>query len=173
MLLAPLTANSLNSELKEKYPYTLLTDDYGILNEKDLSHHPGFFPPTKFPEGKLFSLYWQCFPRTKVSISLRDIGYSSYNIDDNDSELTIEAYTSLGTHLYGMRRNIAVRGNIKAFNEYQQIMRGQKYICFQGTYYFYKDSITNGKKHRTFFWTFEKMKTNKGCESYFQGQCQT
>jgi len=172
MLLLPLTANSLGSELIKKYPYSVLTDDYGILNEHDLSRPRGFTPPRKFPDGKLYYFYWQCFPRKDVRISLRDIGYSSFNIDDNDSELTIEAYTISETHQYGMRRDWPVRGNEKAFDGYQKIMRGQKYICLQGTYFFYKDSVTDGKKNRTYYWTFEKMKTKKGCESYFEGRCQ-
>ena len=171
-MLFSVLANALSSDLKQKYPYTVLTNDYGILNETDLNGDLDIvFPAKKFPNGRLFSLYWQCFPRNDVRISLRDIGYSSYDIDDNDSELTIEAYTKSATHQYGMRRNWPVMSNEDRFNQYQKLMRGQKYICLQGTYFFYKDVITNEKKERVYFWTFEKMKSMKGCESYFQGRC--
>ncbi|OAI48875.1 hypothetical protein AYO45_04005 [Gammaproteobacteria bacterium SCGC AG-212-F23] len=163
---------ALTTDLKQKYPYTVLTDDYGILNGRDLdSKLDGVFPPTEFPSGKHFFLYWQCFPREQVRISLNDIGYSSFNLDENDAELTITVYTSSGAHLYGNRRNSAVSSSIKTLNEYQRIMRGQHYICLEGTYFFYKDSVTDGKKMRTYYWTFEKMKTMKGCVSYFLGKC--
>jgi len=172
MILFPLLANALSSELKKKYPYTVVTEDYGILNATDLnSHLDGVFPPTEFPSGKHFFLYWQCFPRKDVRISLRDIGYSSHNLDENDSALTIEAYTEFATHQYGMRRDWPVTSNEENFNRYQKIMRAQKYICLEGTYFFYKDTVTDGKKRRIYYWTFEKMKTKKGCESYFVGGC--
>ncbi len=168
----PLIANAISLDLKKKYPYTVLTDDHDILTAVDLnSHLDGVFPPTEFPSGKHFFLYWQCFPRKDIRISLRDIGYSSNHLDENDSELTIEAYTESAIHQYGMRRDWPVSGNEENFNRYQKIMRGQKYICVDGTYFFYKDTVTDGKKTRIYYWTFEKMKTTKGCESYFVGGC--
>jgi len=168
----PLIVNALSADLKKKYPYTVLTNDYGTLNETDLNgDFDVVFPAKKFPDGRLFSLYWQCFPRKDIRISLRDIGYTSNSLDENDSELTVEAYTESATHQYGMRRDWPVSGNEKNFNRYQRIMRGQKYICLEGTYFFYKDTVTDGKKRRIYYWTFEKMKTKKGCESYFVGRC--
>lgn len=171
-MLLPLITNALSSDLKKKYPYTVLTDDYNTLSAVDLnSHLDGVFPPTEFPSGKHFFLYWQCFPRENIRISLRDIGYSSHNLDENDSELTIEAYTESATHQYGMRRDWPVSSNAENFNRYQKIMRGQKYICLEGTYFLSKDTVTDGKKRRIYYWTFEKMKTKKGCESYFEDGC--
>jgi len=171
-ILFPIAVNAINLDLKKRYPFTVLTDDHGILTDTDLnSHLDGVFPPTEFPSGKHFFLYWQCFPTKDVRINLRDIGYSSHHLDENDSELTIEAYTGSAKYQYGMRRDWPVSGNKKNFQRYQKIMRGQKYICLEGTYFFYKDVATDGKKERIYFWTFEKMKTKRGCESYFQGGC--
>lgn len=170
--LLPPIANGLSASLKQHYPYTVLTDDYGVLAEVDLNTRlDGVLPPTGLPREKQFFLYWQCFPRKNVRISLSDIGYSSYHLDENDAELTIEAYTSTGIHLYGRRRNAAASANTRVFKQYQKLVRGEQYICLEGTYFFYKDVATDGKKRRTYYWTFEKIKTKKGCESYFVGRC--
>jgi hypothetical protein len=172
LYLLALPVMALSPALKQKYPYSVLTDDYGILTETDLnSLLDGVFIPTELPSKKHFFLYWQCFPRKDMRINLKDIGYSSYNIDENDTTLTIEAYTPEGTHLYDMRRNAAASANIDVFQRYQKLVRGQQYICLEGTYFFYKDVVTDGKKRRTYYWTFEKIKTKKGCESYFVGRC--
>ena len=172
LCLFPLIANALSVNLKQKYPYTVLTDDYGILTKTDLnSLLDGVFPPTEFPSGKHLFLYWQCFPRNNIRISLSDIGYSSYNLDENDAELTIEASTASGTHQYGQRRNSDVSSSVTVFNQYQKLVQGQKYVCLEGTYFFYKDKVIDGKKRRIYYWTFEKIKTKKGCASYFLGRC--
>ena len=168
----PFSCYALSASTKNKYPFSVLTNDYGILNTIDLnSELDGVYPADRLPSRGHFYLYWQCFPREHVSFSLRDIGYSSYNLDENDSELTITAYNRKGTHQYGMRRNSAVSSNMKTFNQYQRLVRGQKYVCLEGMYFYSEDRVIEGKKERVHIWTFEKIKTRKGCESYFYDRC--
>ena len=166
------TAVALSAVLKQKYPFSVLTEDYGILNEIDLnSDFDGIEFPKNSPKNGDFYLYWQCFKRDDVSIILRDIGYSSFNLDENDAELTITAYSHGEVHLYGMRRNWPVSDNEKQFNHFQKLVNKQNYICLEGAYFYYKDKIIDGKKERIHYWTFEKLKTKRGCASYFLNGC--
>ncbi|MBA2654434.1 MAG: hypothetical protein H0U71_05155 [Gammaproteobacteria bacterium] len=69
---------AINSTIKKKYPYTLLTEDYGILNENDLAVYARGKPLRPFNlENSGAYNYWQCFPREKVTVFLEDMGYSS------------------------------------------------------------------------------------------------
>lgn len=65
IFLCGISCNALGVSLaaKQKYPFTLLTDDYGILNEHDLSFYiPYLYPaPCFLKEGSSY-IYWQCFP---------------------------------------------------------------------------------------------------------------
>jgi hypothetical protein len=158
-------ANALSIALQKKYPYSVLTDDYGILNQVDLnSVLDGVYPPTSFPKKGHGYIYWQCFPRQQVKISIEDTGYTSMNHDENDAEITITAYSKGNTvHKYGMRRNWPVMGEEDRFNQYVKVMQAEKYVCIAGNFI-----ETEGK---TVYWIFEKVKTKKGCEAYFENGC--
>ena len=43
---------AVNFAEKTKYPYSLITDDYGILNEDDLHHYTRISTPKLFSENK-------------------------------------------------------------------------------------------------------------------------
>jgi hypothetical protein len=65
---------------KQKYPYSLLTDDYGILSKNDLGAFAWGLKPQKFTAEKGTTgpyNYWQCFPREFVMVTLSDTGQSS------------------------------------------------------------------------------------------------
>jgi len=167
----PYNIYAIDDSLKKKYPYSVLTNDYGILNEKDLNDD--FKPPIPFsPKNISGYIYWQCYPRDNVTITLKDIGYSSQNISDNDGELTITVYRKSGIlHKYSMRRNWPVMGVEKKFNRWMKLMKNEKYVCLAGSSAIREDKIMHGQKQQVYFWTFEKIKTKKGCDSYFDGDC--
>ncbi len=73
---------------KKKYPYSLITNDYGILNEGDLGHYIKVVRTKPFSEREMGGLYWQCFPRESVYMTLEDMGYSSEDWGWTDTLLT-------------------------------------------------------------------------------------
>lgn len=166
-------ANALNAALQKKYPYSVLTDDYGILNQVDLnSVLDGVYPPTSFPQKYSAYIYWQCFPREHVKIAIEDIGYSSMNHDENDAEITITAFSKDHTaHKYGMRRDWPVFSQEDRFNQYEKIMQAEKFVCIAGSFNESEEKTVNGRSYKTNYWVFEKMKTKKGCEAYFENGC--
>ena len=160
---------------KHKYPNVLLTKDYDILNENDLASHTWEMKPEPFSEkeGSEYN-YWQCFSRDRVIITLKDMGFSSEDIgwDDNYGDLTIKVWLDGGIyHEYFMRRRWGVDGGEDIFNWWRKLMRNEKSVCLAGRFSHYKDVIQSSTKRRTYYWTFEKIKTKKGCDSYFAGQC--
>lgn len=172
LLIFPYQANAISLSVKQKYPYVLLTDDHGILNEKDLKFCGMDIKPRPFsPKDSLAQVYWQCFPREDVAIFLEDFGYSAPDIggEENYGYLSITVH-KLGEnvfHQYGMRRAFAVDGYEEQFNLWRKLMKKQKYVCLAGSFISKDEKIVDGKKQYIYAWTFEKIKTKKGHDSYF------
>jgi hypothetical protein len=156
-------ANALDSILKQKYPYSILTKDHDILPEKDLdtSKH-GVYPPPFSPRAGFGYIYWQCFSRENISISLEDLGYSSEDIGgDNYSKLKIRITGKPGIeyHEYIMRRAWSTVTYQDKFNAWIKLMKGVKYVCLAGSFIDRVDKVDNGKKRQTYYWVFDKIRT--------------
>lgn len=162
---------AISKGAQKKYPYSVLTNDYGILNEKDLDTLKlGVKPPTFLPEEGHSFLYWQCFPRDRISISLKDMGYTSEDIGGKENYSALKIMVSNDSnayHEYSMRRVWATSTYADRFNLWLKLMRNEKYVCLLGDFV-YRKKI---KGAITQYWIFEKIKTKKGCDSYFAGDC--
>lgn len=170
-ILATSFAEAVSVSAKKKYPYPLLTEDYGILADTDLAAYTWGLKPRPFTPDEISGAYtyWQCFPREKISITLEDTGYSSEDIGwkDNYGELLIRVQINPNlVHLYYMRRNWAVRDFEKRFNLWRKILKGEKYVCLAGEFSNRERKMENKTLSETYNWTFEKIKTKKGCDSY-------
>jgi hypothetical protein len=162
------TAYALNDTLKNKYPHSVLTDDFGILNEKDLRIEN----PRPFSLGRKLgeTIYWQCFPRESLSVTLEDFGYTSADIggEENYSGLVIK----VENHEYDMRRRWPLSTYRKKLDAWIKLMQNEKYVCVAGRFFGCKNKITfDGIQYKHCSWVFEKLKTKKGCDSYFQNDC--
>jgi hypothetical protein len=167
----PYDALAISKEAQKKYPYSVLTNDYGILNEKDLdTYKMGVKPPPFLPKGPYGYLYWQCFPRDRISISLKDMGYTSEDIggEENYSVLKIMiSDDSSGYHEYSMRRVWSTSTYEDRFKLWLKLMKNEKYVCLLGDFV-NRETIKGVVSQH---WVFEKIKTKKGCDSYFANDC--
>ncbi len=179
--LFPLTTNALSDTLKKMYPYTVLTDDHGLLNSIDLdSKLDGIKHPSLFSHQSNSFIYWQCFPREFVTVSLEDLGFSpeddeesdiKYN-GENDARLIITARDKQeNLHQYTMCSHFSIVLTKNHFDRYLQLMHGEQYVCLAGDYLRKETRKANGKKQQIYSWNFDKMKTAKGCEAYAQNGC--
>jgi hypothetical protein len=161
---------AISLEAKKKYPYPLLTNDDGILNEQDLANYAHGMPPRPFNlENSGGYNYWQCFPRNKISITLRDFGYSTEDVgwEDTLSDLKIRIYvTPRIIHEYQMRRPWPVSEYLPRFKLWHELMTDQKYVCFAGSFSSKEEVIENSIPREIYYWIFEKIKTKKGKDSY-------
>lgn len=171
--LFPLALNALNVDLKQKYPNTVLTDDYGILNKTDLdSHLDGVKHPPEFSKRNSVFIYWQCFPRNSIRVSLQDLGYSPEDDDESDIKYNGENEASLSIsvlsknhiiHEYIVWGRLPITLAKKRFNEYLKLLQNEPYVCLAGSY-------TDNQSPRN-EWAFIKMKTRKGCVAYHKNGC--
>jgi hypothetical protein len=162
-------ANAINNIAKQKYPYQLLTEDYDILNENDLGGYVWGMNPAPFL-GKDSGLnYWQCFPREQVSLVLEDSGLYSEDLGkDTIGDLIIVVQTKPGvSHEYKMRREWTVSDFQKDFNHWRNLMKEEKNVCLGGSFVEHKKWVENDKTKETYEWIFDKIKTKKGCDGYF------
>lgn len=186
IFLFPLTAEGLDARLKQKFPYIVLTDDYGILNETDLdSVLDGVKHPPLFSDRRKGSyIYWQCFPVDSVTLSLEDLGSSpeddpesdvKYN-GEHDARLTIRISVGKGViHKYVMWANFPVSETMSRFKKYQNLMYGEENVCLEGSWLEKEEETIKGEiEDRTwkiYNWGFVKIKTKKGCEAYHRNGC--
>lgn len=167
---------SLNLGAQEKYPNVLLTQDYGILNQADLAAYIRDVKPVIFSGeiGKDYN-YWQCFTRENVTITLRDKGYSSEDIANSENYgdlfIYVRSHDSVSNE-YSMRRPWAIDEVDIIFKKWQKLMKNEKYVCLAGSMGRAEKKIKNNKSYIKYVWIFEKIKTLKGCDSYFTGQCE-
>ena len=179
------TVQALSATLKQKYPYAVLTDDYGILNEIDLdSELDGVKHPPLFSTKSKGYIYWQCFPKDSVTVSLQDLGDTpeddpesdvKYNGED-DAKLTITAQGKHGIfHQYVMWSRFPISLTKDRFNGYLKLMQGEKNICIAGSYLEKENRIIKGEieenRNKIYYWGFEKIKTTKGCIAYHKNGC--
>lgn len=167
---------SLNLDAQEKDQKVLLTQDYGILSQDDLAAYTRDVKPViSYGEiGKNYN-YWQCFPRANVAITLRDKGYSAEDIGniENYGNLFINVWSPNGvSNEYSMRRPWAIDEEEIIFKKWQKLMKNEKYVCLAGSMGRTEKKTKHNKLHIKYFWIFEKIKTLKGCDSYFTGQCE-
>ena len=168
-----LTINAMNVSLKQKYPNTVLTNDYGILNDIDLdSHLDGVKHPPKFSKKSKVFIYWQCFPRNSVRVSLQDLGYSPEDDDESDIKYNGENEASLTlsvlsknhiVHKYIVWGRLPITLAENRFNQYLKLMQDESYVCLAGSYTENPSQINE--------WAFIKMKTRKGCVAYHKNGC--
>lgn len=140
---------------------TILTDDYGVFSSSGapkrvynvkLRHSPDF--------------RWQCFSRHKITVRLTELGNSEdlENKKENYSLIEISAADSVGiTHEYVMRRAREISEYQQLFNIWLSLMKGEKHVCIAG-------SFVEKEDEKRYLWVFEKIKSKKGCYSYFQDE---
>jgi hypothetical protein len=155
-------------DLKAKFPYALLTDDFGILNKDDLKINECIAVPAPFSEDSSSSYpYWQCYETKDTKMVCKGKQYS----EEEKSRMTMLI-------LFGERN-----GELNEFisrrpmklgmchlyqNDWLRFTKNEKYICIAGSQM--SSEINNmGKRQRT--WIFDRYKTKKGCDSYFQKAC--
>ncbi|MDR3606844.1 MAG: hypothetical protein P4M08_05620 [Oligoflexia bacterium] len=152
---------------KRKYPYSLLGDDFGILDEQDLASNTCDAYPVPFSEKSMAFPYWQCFRTSTASFVCDDAGYD----EDEKSQMAILAIDIHGQtedHSYLSRRAIHA-SNCEYFRQkWKKLTGAQENVCIAGQ--FTEFDKTESKK-REGIWTFDKFKTKKGCYSYFYDDC--
>lgn len=160
------------SRFSQKYPYGLLTQDYGILNEDDLGIYawlttePSPFSPESFNPAYM---YWQCFPSQYVKLGCQRIESDDSNNPYSDADIVIETDSEI--HEYGFRRAIDLNACKAYLKNWQRLARGENAVCFGGKPVDTEIKLIHGRRKKITGWIYDKLKTKKGCYSYFGKHC--
>lgn len=173
-LTCSISAHAISAHINEKYSYTLVTDDYGILNEDDLAAYSEYRQkkvPFSGSAEEFSARYWQCFPREEISLTFVDMGHSSDGEIDDDTlaDLKITAYVRPGVfHEYGMRKLMPADEYEKRLQLWRTLLKNEAYVCLGGEFSGRGERIREyGSKQEAYTWTFDRIKTKKGCDGYF------
>ncbi len=153
--------------LRGHYPYGLLGDDFGILNEDDLAINTCDVWVVPFSPRSMAYPYWQCFQTLDTSISCEVMEYDQ----DEKSVLALLSFSASRkgeTHEYLTRRAMHL-SDCKSFEgDWKRIAKNETHVCLSGPYGGIIEEINGIKKVS---WVFDKFKTKKGCVSYFANHC--
>lgn len=170
-LLLPIQLFAINSKSLKKYPYQLITDDYGILNEKNLKRYVDGIIPKPFNWDITGFDYWQCFSTKNVSAWYEKGEYDSdEKITRGHPHITIKNNLT-ETHDYVVRRGFSLDYAKEKVAKWKELMKNQEHVCIGGAFSGTYKRIVDGKELEEHGWIFENLKTNKGCDSYFSGWC--
>jgi hypothetical protein len=156
-------------DLRIKYPDGLLTLDYGILSENDLKYDikRGNPRPYLIKEFQPGYYRWQCFKTESVKYKY-DVWKDNDPMGPSDTIVPlcffgVHVKSEKIQHLYIDRRARRLEFCQEIENEWKELTRDETYLCLNGE--------PHGLKHTTVSWTWNKMKTKKGCISLFSGDC--
>ncbi len=171
-LLNPIQSFAISQNSLKKYPYQLLTNDYGILNEANLKKYTDGIVPQSFDRDITGFDYWQCFPTKNVTVWYDKGVYDPYDkVVRSDPHISVKMMP-MTTLEYEPRRNFSVDYAKEKVSTWKRLIKNEKYVCIGGAFAGAHKKIKNGTEITEQGWIFENLKTKKGCDSYFSGWCE-
>lgn len=155
--------------IRLKYPYGILTEDFGILLEEDFRINTCIAKPAPFSETKLSNYpIWQCFEVRDVRINCQG---ATYDPDENSRMTTLVismVRNKAGFQEYFIPKPLKIQECEQFIQEWDNHTLNEKYVCLCGSLP-QVDKERGGTKMTS--WVFNRFKTKKGCDSYAEGQC--
>lgn len=152
------------AELKSKFPYGLLGDDYGVLTLNDLAINACGVVPRPFNSNSHYYPYeyWQCFESKTLSFDCDSNGIP----DEHEGVMgliVVKASMNGVQHEYLERRFWPIKDCKGFLKDAAAILKGTQYACISGSF------IENEKGPSappSTSWLFDRIKTKKGCEGH-------
>ncbi len=160
--------NAHLQELKELFPYALLTDDFGILNKDDLKINQCIAEPSLFSESTSTSYpYWQCFELKGVRMVCEG---KKYSIEEKSrmTMLVLSGTRNGAFNEFISRRPMKLNACHLYLRDWMRFTKNEKHVCISGDFIYSEINKTGPKK---MVWIFDRYKTKKGCDAYFRGTC--
>lgn len=143
-------------EIKSKYPYGLLNDDYGVLTVNDLALNACHIKPEPFIPGALNPYeYWLCFDSKNVWAVCDDQNFS--NEDGRVGRVIVKAKNHKIAYHFIEARPWPIQDCKGFVKKLQSLVQGTSHACISASY------ISKEKNNeRTAI--FHRLKTHMGCE---------
>jgi hypothetical protein len=158
------TSDSRN--LQERYPYSIIGNDLGLLNEEDIliSHCVAKAEP--FSLQKLTSHpYWQCFSTQGSAVECDE---ADPDEGGRTAILAIVLKKDGAVHEYLSRRAISLKDCKEHAREWVRLTASEDHVCVSGQFI---NPSENAPDRTDRAWIFESFKTARGCDSYFDDGC--
>ena len=171
LMVAP-QVTALSTELKKKYPYNVLTEDYGILEEKDLkSDIQAFAFYNAFQRIGSPLRYWQCFETKDISINYSIMDYAEeWNEIVGSLQISVFKNKKLSKiYIVGKGLGLSMCNSDK--KRWEALMKDEKHICINGDFFPSEDPSSFSNRNKIDVWTIDRLKTKKGCAGYYESNC--
>lgn len=155
------TASEHLFELKSKYPYGLLGDDYGVLTIKDLALNACRIKPELFVFGTLNPYeYWLCFDSKTIIAFCEDQNFS--NEDGHIGRVKVKAQDHKGIYQFMAGRPWPIQDCKNFVKTLKHIILGTSHACISASHI---NKEEKSKSEQTeYIGIFHRLKTKKGCE---------
>ena len=152
------------TELKSKFPYGLLSDDYGILTVNDLAVNACIAEPRPFNTDNRYYPYeyWQCFESKTISFNCDSNGVPNKQ-EGVMGLIVMRASINHIKYEYIERRLWPIKDCKGFLKDTRALLKGIQHACVSGSFI---GNETNHLGHQTSSWIFERIKTKKGCEGH-------
>ena len=160
-------AKNASKKLTQDFPYGLLTDDFGILNHDDLKINACIAEPAPYLTilNKAYTYpYWQCFETQKIEM-ICEVGKIDSDTKLRMSMLVISGRHDDQHHEFISRRPIPLKSCRLYQKDWQKYSKDEAHICVAGSI------PSQDIKEKKVVWIFNRYKTKKGCDSYFDREC--
>ena len=152
---------------RHAYPYSLIGDDFGILTEEDLAANACTATPQPFSLDSTSFPYWKCFKTKDVSFLCDSSGIPDPN-DGVQGLIVLKVTSEKGNHEYLARRPWDIESCRSFGRRVAALTRNTSHVCLSGAFHRVE---TDDKGSPRSYWDFDKIKTVRGCDSYFVGDC--
>jgi len=153
--------NAHLAKLKLKFPNGLLSDDYRVLNIKDLALNACRLKPPPFIPGATHSYqYWICFEIKNILPTCDDEG-----IDETEGHIgrvNIQASNQEMVYQFFESRPWPIRDCRSFVKDLKKIMKGTSHGCVSASSITKEEKNERGQMERIGF--LHRFKTRKGCE---------
>lgn len=147
--------------------YGLLGEGYGIVTSEDIAVNDCQATPMPFSDQSDAYQYWQCFDVKDSRVYCDGKGF------DEDTQL-LHTYMVISGIRSGIKQEYVTRRTIplttcqEYIKDWKRLVEGEKVVCISGSLL---NHSKNQRNEEIYNWIFDRFKTKKGCESYFEGGC--
>jgi len=154
-------------ELRSQFPFGLLTADFGILTSDDLAINTCVARPVPYSDESTSYSYWQCFEVKSSKLFCDGNGYDETE-KTRVTMMVISGILEGERHEYITRRPVPLSACKAYLADWTRLVDQEQHVCVSGSF-INKKRDQAGRTVTT--WVFDRFKTPKGCESYFEGEC--
>lgn len=155
-----------NNTLHERYPDKLLSDDHGILRKEDLIDKRDVLPLMALGIDSNPASRWHCFESINLNSKCIKSDNKVKELNDYAADFEMSIDENGKKYEYYFRGLISFEGCEEHRSTWKKLMEGEKYFCVSGTLL-----KIDSKDQNKISGAFDRLKTKKGCDSWFIGDC--